>query len=201
VKMIVEYPGGCTREVTKIIPVIITHDESLISTGDQTICIGQEVQLNTQSSNLNFCWLPADGLTDLTNRNPVVKPTVTTTYRVQTQLLGENLVKNPGFENGVVDFISEYEAKPVTDFGEAQYWVDKNPLAWHSGFQPCSDHTSGTGNMMIVNGSQVQNVVVWSQKVNVIPNTIYSFSLWITSVNPAAPAKLRFQINGNILNQ
>ena len=201
VKMVVEYPGGCTREVVKKIPVHITLDENLITTGDQTICPGEQVQLNSQSNNLDFCWLPADGLTDITNRNPFVKPSVTTTYRLQNQLLGENLVKNPGFENGVADFFSEYEARQITNFGEAQYWVTTNPQAWHSGFQPCGDHTSGTGNMMVVNGSPGINVVVWSQKVNVIPNTIYSFSLWITSVNPAAPAKLRFQINGNVLNQ
>lgn len=54
--------------------------------------------------------------------------------------------------------------------------------------------------MMIVNGSTVAGVNVWSSgTMTVTPNTNYAFSVWVQSVSTLAPAILQFSINGSIL--
>jgi gliding motility-associated-like protein len=68
----------------------------------------------------------------------------------------------------------------------------------------CHDHTSGTGNMMMINGSPTLGAKVWSQTVSVQPNTNYNFSVWISALHIDNPAKLHFAINnvelGNDIN-
>lgn len=199
VKMVVRYANGCTGEVIKNVPVFFTLKNDLISSEDQTICVGEKVQLMASTNNAEFCWLAAEGLTDLLQKNPFVQPTITTNYRFQTRYKGENLIYNSGFEQGNIGFRSDYEYKPITDFGESQYSIVTNPLDWHFGFEACSDHTLGFGNLMVVNGASEPNSIVWSQTVKVIPNTTYELALWISSVNRATPAKLRFKINGKII--
>ena len=199
VKMKVGYNNGCSGEVIKNVAVFFTLKNDLISSVDQTICPGEKIQLNANTNNAEFCWVAAEGLTDQMQKNPVVQPTNTTTYRFQTRFKGENLITNSGFEQGNVGFTSEYIYKKITDYSESQYAIVTNPFAWHFGFEACSDHTLGFGNMMVVNGASIPNSVVWSQTVQVNPNTTYELALWISSVNKATPAKLRFKINGKII--
>src|SRR5690606_38444967 len=73
-----------------------------------------------------------------------------------------------------------------------------DPASWNSSMHTCQDHTTGSGNMMLVNGSPVANVVVWSQTINVKPNTNYAFSTWIQALWPPNPAELQFSINGKV---
>ncbi|MGN6439145.1 MAG: gliding motility-associated C-terminal domain-containing protein [Agriterribacter sp.] len=63
----------------------------------------------------------------------------------------------------------------------------------------CSDHTSGNGNMFLVNGSPLEDVKVWSQTISVTPNTNYAFSTWIQALYSQNPAQLQFYINGNTI--
>ena len=63
------------------------------------------------------------------------------------------------------------------------------------------DHTSGTGNFMIVNGATNSNKRVWYQTVNVSANTTYLLSFWASNLSYTAygiqaPAKLKVTING-----
>ncbi|HJW28682.1 MAG TPA: hypothetical protein VJ508_05455, partial [Saprospiraceae bacterium] len=79
---------------------------------------------------------------------------------------------------------------------EGTYTVINNPNLVHNGFSACGDHTTGTGNMMVVNGAaNLQDI--WCQTVNVLPNNFYNISAWVASVNPASPAQLQFSINGD----
>ena len=199
VKMKVNYEEGCTGEVIKNVPVFFTFKEDLVSSEDQTICPGDKVQLYANTNNNEFCWLAAEGLTDGSQKNPVVQPTKTTTYRFQTRYKGQNLIINSGFEQGNTGFASDYEYMPVTDYGENQYAIVTNAFSWHSGFEACSDHTLGFGNLMVVNGASEPHTIVWSQTVTITPNTTYELALWISSVNRATPATLRFKINGKII--
>ena len=58
-----------------------------------------------------------------------------------------------------------------------------------------TDHTTGTGNFMAVNGHD--GIVTWQETVNVLPNTTYYFSAWGRSLNTAGPyARLQFNVNG-----
>jgi gliding motility-associated-like protein len=74
--------------------------------------------------------------------------------------------------------------------------VGPSPQAWNAALSNCSDHTTGSGNMLLVNGSPVPNVKVWTQTVPVTPNTNYAFSSWIQALYPPNPAQLSFSING-----
>lgn len=65
----------------------------------------------------------------------------------------------------------------------------------------CSDHTTGNGNMLLVNGAAQPNVAVWIENINVTPNTNYAFSTWLQNINinnaTSNPPQLQFSINGN----
>lgn len=77
--MSVTTPGNtCTYTDTVTIYAGIT---SVNASGNQTICVGQNVQL-TASGGVSYAWSPATGLSNPNISNPVASPTVTTTYTV-----------------------------------------------------------------------------------------------------------------------
>src|SRR5882757_4994991 len=79
------------------------------------------------------------------------------------------------------------------------FFVGNNPAAWNPSTRSCTDHTSGTGNMLLVNGSPVADVKIWCQNIAVTPHTNYVFSAWLQAIHPANPAKLQFYINGKVV--
>ncbi len=84
---------------------------------------------------------------------------------------------------------------------EGFYGIGTNANNYHTNFWGV-DHTSGTGNFMIVNGFPGSpQPIVWQQTINNLePNTNYYFSAWAISLNSAGnDAQLRFSINGNQL--
>ena len=109
----------------------------------------------------------------------------------------QNLVINGDFTAGNTAFTNGYvldcSAGPI---GEQRYCVGINPNAVHGAWSACGDHTTGTGNMMILNGTSTPNVKVWEQTVAVLPNTCYKFCAWGASTYFANSAKLRLTING-----
>lgn len=122
------------------------------------------------------------------------------------QVTGANIVANGNFSAGNVGFTSSY-SMPSSCAGcccgvltrEGTYSVNTNPHNVHSRFTSMSDHTSGSGKMLVVNGASVVGVTVWKEDITVQPNTNYVFSVWATSVNPVSPAILQFSINGGAL--
>jgi hypothetical protein len=121
------------------------------------------------------------------------------------------LIVNGDFEAGNSGFSSgyEYTADPggLATGGEApgqgagRYGVGTDPNFFHPAFPSAGDHTSGSGNMMVVNGSGDASKIVWSGTVS-SPLTIgatYKFSAWVMNVYPASPANLQFSFGGNIL--
>lgn len=125
------------------------------------------------------------------------------------QVTGANVVSNGSFSSGNTGFTSQYAYRAVGDGGangccgvlsaEGVYAVNTNPRNVHTSFSSFVDHTSGSGGMLIVNGSPINNVTVWAQNITVIANTDYVFSVWVTSASPANPAQLQFSINGSQL--
>lgn len=114
-----------------------------------------------------------------------------------------NLITNPGFENGVTGFYTDYTYYPSGGMLSGCYCVD-NTVSGHgegSGFLPPS---GSTGKYLIVNGfggSGNQNKVVWRQTVEVTNNTWYTFSFKYANLSKlfifyGNGAKLRFLING-----
>lgn len=112
---------------------------------------------------------------------------------------GNNVIINGDFESGNAGFTSGYNLSTSSLYGEGLYIVGNNPKSTHNNFSACGDHTTGSGNMMIMNASTKGGVKVWCQNVSIDANTDYEFSAWITSVHSSNPAVLEFQIDGNLL--
>lgn len=194
VLMIQNY-GSCIDTVIKIFTVDLQTDPQLILTSDTTICLGDGKQLLT-SAVLDFCWSPTTYLNNPLSPNPITSSPIDITYYLVSHTIGNNLIVNGNFNAGNTGFTSSYIfANPNTTEGE--YFVGTNPQAWNPSTSPCSDHTTGNGNMMLVNGAPVPNVMVWSETIPVMPNTNYAFSTWIQAIYSVNPAQLQFSINGN----
>jgi hypothetical protein len=111
----------------------------------------------------------------------------------------QNLVSNGDFSLGNTSFTTGYilDCTVGGAIGEARYCVGTNPNAVHFAWTACGDHTTGNGNMMILNGTSTPNVIVWEQQpVTVTPNTCYQFCVWATSVYPGNPGKIKLIVNG-----
>ena len=161
-----------------------------------TICKGDTITLTaTNPLALSYSWTPAYNISNTTIQNPKVFPTQTTTYQVTIYGITSNLIPNGDFSQGNTGFTSGY-TYTTNLWPEATYYVGSNPLTYHPNFAPCTDHTSGTGMMMIVNGAGVPNVNIWQKTVTVIPYSVYVFSCWLSSVTPSNPAALQFFVNG-----
>ncbi|MBX2891529.1 MAG: gliding motility-associated C-terminal domain-containing protein [Saprospiraceae bacterium] len=153
---------------------------------------------NISGDYLNFFWSPTAGMNGANTLTPTVNVSTTTNYVLTGRAadMSNNLILNGDFESGNTGFDSDYIYSPGNLWSEGTYDVIPNPQASHSNFAPCQDHTSGGGNMLVVNGAGVANQNVWCQTVAVNPNTQYVFSAWLTSVIAASPAMLQFSING-----
>jgi gliding motility-associated-like protein len=148
---------------------------------------------------LSFMWTPLTGLTGANTLQPTVTVSQNATYvlSVTAADLSNNLVTNGDFESGNTGFSSDYIYSPGNLVPEGVYDVLDNPQDDHANFAPCDDHTTGAGNMMVVNGAGTPNINVWCQTVPVTPNSQYVLSAWVTSVIAASPALLQFSINGS----
>jgi hypothetical protein len=101
----------------------------------------------------------------------------------------ENLIVNGDFEAGGSGFYSDYTANGLGPPG--CYAIGPNPHNYHPGAVSYGDHTSGAGNMMIVNGATLTNCIVWAQTVEVSPHTPYEFLIWLSTwSNGGPPANL-----------
>lgn len=154
---------------------------------------------------IDTTWSPATGLSDPNISNPIAtlgtsNQTYVLTVNSQTS---NNLVVNGDFSAGATGFTSDYIPGTGGAFGllsnEGQYAVDTDPNLTHMNFASYGDHTSGTGNMMVVNGSGIANTNVWCQTIAVTPNTDYNFSSWFSTCVSSSPAILQFAINGTQL--
>lgn len=184
--------------------VLLPEGFSVVIEADQdTICAGEMVQLTALAPGAEeFSWNTGN------TGSPVsFSPQSTVYYEVTAKRLGPNVIQNGDFIAGNTGFNSDYADAIGLGLGgtwgplslEGTYAVTDDPSSVHTNFIGCGDHTSGTGNMMVVNGSGVANLPVWCQTVTVDPALTYQFSAWVTSVVANNPAILQFSINGDLL--
>jgi hypothetical protein len=107
------------------------------------------------------------------------------------------LFPNSNFDAGNTGFYSGYGYVTIVNqtslYPEGIYAITPNANSGHDQFANCTGH----GNMMVVNGSSNPNLIVWSSgTIAVTPNTDYTLTINLTSVNPANPAQLIFNVNG-----
>lgn len=171
----------------------------ILCEGNQTISLAAQVS----GDFLDILWTPASGLSApmqaLTQAN--IDTSIIYMIRVRS-LSGSNLIVNGDFSQGDFGFTSNYEYGTGGSFGllstEGQYAIDDDPEDTHRRFASCGDHTTGNGNMMVVNASGEEDNF-WCQTVAVNEGTLYDFSAWVASVNEENPAQLRFSIDGAFL--
>lgn len=111
---------------------------------------------------------------------------------------GKELVVNGDFSAGNTGFSSSYEYcnDPNCLLPQTMYAIGPDPNYFHFNFFG-RDHTTGTGNFMIINGATVANVNLWCQTIpNITPNSNYVFSTWVCAANNLGSAQLQFSING-----
>jgi hypothetical protein len=113
---------------------------------------------------------------------------------VATQAGAVNLVSNGDFETGATGFMSDFTDTSV-NVGAKEFSVRTDPKTWNGAFASFGDHTSGAGNMMVVNGSTSNTDVVWSQTVTVTPFEDFKLSFWIASVFASNPGEIGIEIN------
>ena len=173
---------------------LVTGNDTLINTGGTA-------QLFAGGVNGGYLWTSTPSDPSLTNpgiANPSVQPTVTTVYTIAaTNTSTQNLLLNPGFENGNTGFTSDYQYYTST-YNYKSYGIVADPYLYDTFFIHSADH-SGVGNMMVVDGSDQNNGndKVWCQSVPVKPNTGYTFSYWIQTIATPSPAQIEATINGN----
>ncbi|MFM2229239.1 MAG: hypothetical protein RL607_497, partial [Bacteroidota bacterium] len=175
----------------------------LIVSPNATICAGGNTTLSV-SGGTTYTWtaVPADpSLTTPASATPIVSPTTTTVYTVNSIAnINRNLVYNGDFSSGNVGFATDYVYVNPTNTSGAQqlYGVVSNPNAWYTSFSNCTDHTNGSGNMMVVDGSTGNsgNDLVWGQTIPVTAGTNYTFSYWVQSLSVNNYATLQVKING-----
>jgi gliding motility-associated-like protein len=156
----------------------------------------------TNFSIRNITWSPATGLSSTNTLNTVATTGITdiTYYLTISGLFKNNSVVNGNFSAGNTGFSSGYVLGTGGAWGqltnEGTYAVSTNPQLTHTNFASFGDHTSGTGNMLVVNGSGQANTSVWCQTIAVTPNTVYDFSTWGATCVSSSPGILQFSING-----
>lgn len=165
-----------------------------------------KVRLTTPScSSCTYQW-NTGATTNIIDVDIAGKYTVAVTYAngciaTNSIQVADELVVNGDFSAGNTGFTTGYGYKPdVAGNTELQpegyYGVGTNGQNYHVNFWG-KDHTTGTGNFMIVNGWGSAYTVWEEDNVAVTPNTDYYFAAWAISLNNVGPfAKLRFEVNG-----
>ena len=132
--------------------------------------------------------------------------TATASINVSNELVanGDFSLGNTGFTtplSGTNQYIYKADVSGNSELTpEGLYGIGTNANNYHSNFWGV-DHTTGTGNFMIVNGFPGSpQPVIWQQVKTVVQNTDYYFSAYAISLNTAGNyAHLQFSINGSLI--
>ena len=106
------------------------------------------------------------------------------------------MATNGNFSSGNSGFLTAYTYNATSIVPTGTYAIGPNPSAVHPSFGSWGDHTSGTGNYMLVNGSTVGNTILWRQIVSFPPGVQVTVKWWmLTFATP--PASLQLKLAGS----
>lgn len=175
---------------------------------DTTLCNTATIQLHGITNALPgsikmITWNPSTGISNPSSLTPFLNITSSSQYILTVNALsGNNLLINGDFSLGDSAFSTNYVQGTGGQYGilsnEGEFDISTDPALSHNSFPSFSDHTNGSGNMMVINGASVPTPV-WCQTVAVLPNTSYDFSSWMATCYYLNPSILQFSINGNLL--
>lgn len=109
---------------------------------------------------------------------------------------GQNLISNAEFEEGNTGFYSDYTYSQWDMLPASTYSLIPDPHWAHGGATHYGDHTTGSGNMLMFNGSANASDTVWGTlaPLSIETNTDYYFEAWISKWLPYGDASyLTFQ--------
>ena len=185
---------------------INTISPLVVSPQDTSICPGNSLTLTANGGTSNYTWTSSNSAEPgfpAFSTSITVSPTISTSYTVSASVNNLNLVTNGDFEQGNNGFRTDYTYSDPSNPTGAQraYGTVTNSNLWYSEFSSCFDHTSGSGKMMVLDGStyNLGNDPFWCQKIAVEPNKNYTFSYWVTSVSSLSPANIKSTLNGALL--
>ncbi len=184
--------------------VTITVNDCFTATAQQnTNCVNDSSEIEFIHNGLFTGWTELGGGTasikDPNSEVTLVSPSTDTRYVGCAQYPLGNLLTNGDFELGDQGFGSDYT--PGTGGGNYMITDDANNMngTW---FINNTDVTTGTGNMMVVDGGSTV-ADIWNNTVDVVAGEDYAFSVWVQNVhvNMDNPAEMRFYADGNPLGQ
>ncbi len=201
--LVSESSASCAAYVCETVCNTLTMPDSVhLCPGDTSTLYAV---MSGPDSIISYAWSPATGLSSTTILDPVVTAITSGWYYLTVQsVLPFNLVVNGDFSAGNTGFTSSYtySPPPSTTLVEGDYSVYTDPHGVHTGFTTMGDHTTGTGNMMIINGGPTASSV-WCETVPVTPNTNYDFSAWFADCSSVTVGVdvpiLQFMVNGVLL--
>ncbi len=188
-------------------PEITVRPDTMIMRGDSALLWATGADY--------YEWSPTSTLARMDDGLVYAKPTENTTYTVTGYMLasgaGGNVVFNGDFEQGNTGFTSDmlYRPgfKPTGTSGEYSINDAVNKF-WESSSAPdaaTAPAYGGSGLMMIVDGANWANAVLWQQQVEVTPHTYYTFSAQVMSCLASNKhgkyALLQFSVNGTQLGE
>jgi len=171
----------------------ISMPDSLLICNDGSVTL--PASLAGSDSVTSIHWYPTAGLSDSTILNPLLAVSTSGWYHLTVKSLNPaNLLTNGSFSAGNTGFTSGYSYITVGNSVPNNYGVGTNALTYNSGWPGMGDHTTGTGNMMVLDGSQTSSVG-WSETVPVSPATSYIFTVWTAELELPQPT-IQLAING-----
>ena len=121
--------------------------------------------------------------------------------------MSTNLLANGDFSKGAVGFATGYDKGDNSLVPADSYVVGTDPHKYHFAGADFGDHTTGSGKMLIINGSPLAATTVWRESVNVVKGVAYDFNGWAASwaTNGIAggdisPAQVQVTIDGKVIS-
>ncbi len=105
------------------------------------------------------------------------------------------MATNGNFSSGNSGFLTNYIYNATSIWNAGTYSVGPNPNSVHPNFGSWGDHTTGTGNYMLVNGATGTNKILWRQTRTFPPGVQVTMQWWALSF--ASPAgQLQLKLSG-----
>jgi len=108
-----------------------------------------------------------------------------------------NLVVNGDFELGNTGFTTDYNYYTGSDPGPSWVTVGPNGQLNNSNWNAGGDHTTGSGNFLIVDGHTDTSKSFWNESIGVEAGKTYEISGWFRSLYPASPGTAQFTIDSS----
>ena len=157
-----------------------------------TACVGDTIFLSASGTS-EYQWSHDATLSCDTCASPYIILSDTASYVVVKGISqSSQMATNGNFSNGNTGFLTAYTYNATSIWNEGTYAVGPNPNAVHPNFSSWGDHTTGTGNYMLVNGSTGGNKILWRQIVSFPPGVQVTMRWWmLTFVTPAGSVQLK----------